>query len=82
MVVEKSADIFGNRLICPFGACAAELPKESGSTRTRSWGIKTGFLEYPAFPLLVFVIDVERLRFVFFAGYDLVGVDFLDSPLP
>ena len=36
--------------------------------------------------LVVFVVDVEWLRFVFFAGYDLVGVDFLEdaenSPLP
>ena len=36
--------------------------------------------------LVVFVVDVERLRLVFFAGYDFVGIYFLedaeDSPLP
>ena len=35
---------------------------------------------------VVFIIDVEWLRFVFFAGYDFVAIDFLkyaeDSPPP
>ena len=47
-------------------------------------GDDIGSFRRPLF--VVFLIDVEGLRYVFFAGYDFVGIDFLkyaeDGPLP